>query len=247
MRVNSLILFLFISTCLSSQSAEEIIVRSDEVLRGSTAIADMTITIVRPRWERTMRLKSWTKDKDYSLIYLKSPKKDEGTTFLRREKEMWNYIPRIERTIKLPPSMMMQSWMGTDFSNDDLVKQSSIIEDFTHLLDGDSIILNRRCWKLILTAKEEAAVVWGKMEIWIDQKDYLQLCTNFYDEDGYLINVMQVKEIQKMGGRVIPKIMEMYPADEKDKKTIMSYNSIVFDAQLPVNIFSLNQIKQLRD
>jgi outer membrane lipoprotein-sorting protein len=137
--------------------------------------------------------------------------------------------------------------MGTDFSNDDLVKQSSIIEDFTHLLDGDSIILNRRCWKLILTAKEEAAVVWGKMEIWIDQKDYLQLCTNFYDEDGYLINVMQVKEIQKMGGRVIPKIMEMYPADEKDKKTIMSYNSIVFDAQLPVNIFSLNQIKQLRD
>ena len=247
MRIYSLISFLFISICLSSQSAEDIISKSDDVLRGSTAIADMTITIVRPKWERTMRLKSWTKDKDYSLIYLKSPKKDDGTTFLRREKEMWNYIPRIERTIKLPPSMMMQSWMGTDFSNDDLVKQSSIIEDFTHILDGDSVILDRKCWKLILKAKEEAAVVWGKMEIWIDQKDYLQLRTNFYDEDGYLINVMQVKEVQKMGGRVIPKIMEMFPADQKDKKTIMNYNSIMFDAQLPVNIFSLNQIKQLRD
>ena len=247
MRIYSLISFLFISICLYSQSAEDIISKSDDVLRGSTAIADMTITIVRPKWERTMRLKSWTKDKDYSLIYLKSPKKDEGTTFLRREKEMWNYIPRIERTIKLPPSMMMQSWMGTDFSNDDLVKQSSIIEDFTHFLDGDSIILDRKCWKLILTAKEEAAVVWGKMEIWIDQKDYLQLRTNFYDEDGYLINVMQVKEVQKMGGRVIPKIMEMCPANQKDKKTIMNYNSIMFDAQLPANIFSLNQIKQLRD
>ena len=174
----------------NAQDAYQIIKRADEHLRGASQKAEMSIEVKRPKWSRTMDIKAWSLGNDYSFILISAPARDKGTVFLKREKEIWNWQPKIEKVIKLPPSMMMQSWMGSDFTNDDLVKESSILLDYTHEIIGDTLILDRACYTVQLTPKPEAAVVWGKIKTFIDKNDFLQLGSEFYDEDGYLINKM---------------------------------------------------------
>jgi len=138
--------------------AKEIIIKADEKRRGETGTATMTIRIVRPTWSRDMHIKTWSKGSDYSFILITKPARDQGTVFLKRKKEIWNWLPSIERSIKLPPSMMMQSWMGSDFTNDDLIKESSIVDDYKHKVVGDSSILGRNAYKIELIPKPESAV-----------------------------------------------------------------------------------------
>ena len=147
---------------LKAQTAKDIITQAEEKLRGNSSRSSMTITIVRPSWTREITTTSWSYGTDYALIYISDPARDAGTVFLKRDKEIWNWQPSIERTIKLPPSMMMQSWMGSDFTNDDLVRESSIVNDYTHNFAGDTVILGRECYKIELVPKPDAAVVWGK-------------------------------------------------------------------------------------
>ena len=128
-----------------------------------------------------MKLKSWSKGNDYSVTLVTSPAKEKGSVFLKRKREAWNYLPAIERTIKLPPSMMTQNWMGTDFTNDDLIKQSSIVIDYTHEIIGSETLEGLDTWKIELFPTEESSVVWGKLIVWIDKIDYMQLKTEFYD------------------------------------------------------------------
>src|SRR5579863_747230 len=182
-------------------TAKEIVTRAENNIHGLSSIAEMTIQIIRPTWTRSMSMKAWTKGEQYSLIVVTAPAKDAGTVFLKRVNEIWNWLPAIERTVKLPPSMMAQSWMGTDFTNDDLVKASSRIDDYTHKITGDSSIAGRPCWKIEMVPLPEAAVVWGRVLIWIDKKDYLELRMEFYDEDNRLVNILQGSEIRTMGGR----------------------------------------------
>lgn len=203
----------------------------------------MTIQIVRPTWTREIKMKTWSKGTNYTLILITAPPKEKGTVYLKRDKEVWNWIPSIERTLKLPPSMMSQSWMGTDFSNDDLVKESSVVEDYTHTFAGDTVIDGRDCYKIKLVPIPEAAVVWGKILTWIDKKDYLQLRTEFYDEENTLISTMQSSGIKMMGGRLLPSKTEMIPADKKNQKTVMIFNSIVFDQPLDEKFFSPDNMK----
>lgn len=243
--------FLFLlMPCMSSAqniSAKEVIKKADEILRGvKSTKAEMTIKIVRPKWSREMKMKSWSKGDDLSMILITTPVKDRGTTFLMRKKEVWNWIPAIDRTIKLPPSMMMQSWMGTDFTNDDLVKQSSIVTDYLHTIVGDSTIDGRECYKLQMIAKEDAPVVWGKILTWVDKKDYLQLYTEFYDEDDELVNVMKASEIKNMGGKLLPTRTEMIPMDKKGQKTVMTYSNLEFDIPIEDSFFSTQKMKRLK-
>ena len=126
----------------NAQDAYQIIKQADEHLRGASQKAEMSIEVQRPKWSRTMDIKAWSLGNDYSFILINAPARDKGTVFLKREKEIWNWQPKIEKVIKLPPSMMMQSWMGSDFTNDDLVKESSILLDYTHEIIGDTIILD---------------------------------------------------------------------------------------------------------
>ena len=229
-----------------AQDAREIVKRADEKMRGNTLEAEMIIKTVRPSWTREMTVKAWTKGTQYSMILIKSPQKDEGISFLKRQKEVWNWMPILERTIKLPPSMMSQSWMGTDFSNDDLVKESSVLEDYEHKLLGDTLIDSRDCYRIEMIPKPEAAVVWGKLIVCIDKKDYLELHTRFYDEEGELINIMNGRDIKMMDNRLIPTRMEMIPMDKKNQKTELIYKKVLYNRPIDNSFFSLEKMKTLK-
>jgi outer membrane lipoprotein-sorting protein len=239
-------LSLVVSFTALGQDAKEVIRKADAKRRGDTGSATMTVTIVRPKWERKMSLKSWSQGTEYSLILVTSPARDKGIVFLKRNKEIWNWIPSIERNIKLPPSMMMQSWMGSDFTNDDLIKESSIVEDYDHTLLGDSIILDRPVYKIQLIPKPEAAVVWGKIYSWIDKKDFMELRTELYDEDGYLINEVVFSDIKVLGGRLLPAKMEYVPVEKKGHKTVIAYEEVKYDIPITTDFFSLQNMKRVK-
>jgi outer membrane lipoprotein-sorting protein len=241
-----LIVFAFTLSSIYSQSALEIIKITDSRLRGDSSYAEMTITIVRPKWEKKMALKSWSKGTDYSVSLVTSPAKEKGSVFLKRKKEAWNYLPTIERTIKLPPSMMTQNWMGTDFTNDDLIKQSSMVVDYTHKIIGTEIIENLNCWKLELIPTENASVVWGKLNVWIDKKDYMQLKIEFYDEDLEIVNRMVGSKINEYNGKKLPSRLEYYPLDDEGNKTVIEYKVWNFDVSIPENYFSTQYVSRLK-
>ncbi|MCB9233998.1 MAG: outer membrane lipoprotein-sorting protein [Bacteroidia bacterium] len=231
---------------LQAQSALEIMKKVDERMRGKTAQQEMTITTVRPTWSRDMSMKSWSKGDDQSMVLLTAPVKDKGTVFLMRGKEVWNYVPSIERNIKLPPSMMMQSWMGTDFTNDDLVKQSSVVRDYDHEILKDTTLRGRTCWKIKLTPHPDAAVVWGKIHTYVDKETYIQLRSDSYDEDGYLINRMEGFDLKMMDGRMMATRMEMTPLEKPGNKTILTVKSIVFDKPIDDGFFSTQNMKVVK-
>ena len=231
---------------LFAQDARELVKRAEDRARGKTSFAGLTIQIVRPTWTREMTLKAWTKGNDYTLILIGSPAKDKGTAFLKRKKEVWNWLPSIERTIKLPPSMMSQNWMGTDFTNDDLVKEASILDDYTHRLIGEEMVDGRECYKVEMIPNPEAAVIWGKVMVWIDKKDYLMLKSLYYDEENMLVNTMLAGEVKLLGGRLLPSRMEMIPADKPGNKTILIYRQLEFDRHIPDDFFSTQNMQQLQ-
>lgn len=244
MRFNLLLSIIVLPAFLFAQDATEIVKKADQKMRGTTSQANMVIRIVRPSWTREMEVKTWMKGSVYAMILIKMPARDKGTAFLKKKKEVWNWLPTLERTIKLPPSMMSQSWMGTDFTNDDLVKESSVVEDYTHSIVGDTVIAGRNCYIIRLIPKPEAAVVWGKLILCIDKQDFLELYTRFYDEQGSLQNTMRADEVKVMDGRLIPTRMEMVPADKPEQRTEIIYKSIVFDRPLGDDFFSVDRMKQ---
>lgn len=215
-------------------------------MRGNSSYGEAVMKVVRPDWTREIGMKMWSLGTDRSLVLITSPSRDKGMATLMRDKEIWNWQPSIERVIKLPPSMMMQSWMGSDFTNDDLVKQSSIVNDYTHKILKDTTIDGYECYMIELIPKENAPVVWGRIVSCISKKDYFQLLVKFYDEDGYLVNTMYSSKIKMMGGRLIPSYMEMTPAENPKQKTIFEYSKLEFDLELDDSFFSLQNIKRVR-
>lgn len=250
------ILILFFSQCAHSVwaqdvntqqlTAHEIIKKSDDNLRGEYSQGEIKMTIVRPDWQREMTMKSWAAGEEYSLILLTGPARDKGMAFLKREKEMWNWQPTIDRVIKMPPSMMSQSWMGSDFTNDDLSRASSTVNDYEQNILGEEILEERNCWILELVPKEDVAIVWGKIKVWIDQKDFLQLKTEFFDEDDYLVNTMIGKDIQSLGGRTLARVLEVVPADEEGHLTRIEYLSLDFNKPIKDSFFSIQNMKRVR-
>lgn len=243
------ILLTFLSYTASvslAQDATEIVHKADQKLKGKTSYADVTIQIIRPSWKREMSIKTWGKGDTYALILVTAPAKEKGTVSLKRNKEVWNWMPSIERTIKLPPSMMMQSWMGTDFTNDDLVKQSSLVNDYVHTLSNDSTLEGRSCYKIIMMPKPEAAVVWGKIVLFIDKKEFMEIRAEYYDEDGALVNIMNGSDIKMLGGKLLPAKMEMIPVDKPGQKTVLIYNDLKFDVMIDDNFFTVQNMKQVK-
>lgn len=231
---------------VQAQTAEEIVQKMDDNVRGDYVSQTMTMTIVRPSWERSISMKSWGRGTDYSLIYITAPAKEKGQVFMKREKEMWNWIPSIDRMIKLPPSMMMQSWMGSDFTNDDLIKESSVIHDYEHSIVGEEELQGLPCYKIQLIPKPEAAVVWGKLFLWITKENYLQLKIEFFDEDEFLVSTQSLSDIKQIGGRTIPCHMEMIPADEEGKKTVIQIESADYNTEIKESFFSQQNMKRIR-
>jgi hypothetical protein len=242
------LIFLIVSLffhLFQDNDAREIVKRADQKMRGSTMQAELLIKTIRPTWSREMQCKIWGKGNELALILIQSPVRDKGISFLKRKKEVWNWLPTLERTIKLPPSMMSQSWMGTDFTNDDLVKESSVVDDYYHKIIGDTLILERTCFIIQMIPKPESAVVWSKVIVCIDKNDFLELHSRFYDEEGDLINTMNSFDIKRMHDRIIPTRFEMIPADKKGQKTVMVYKNIQYNEPIADNFFSVVQMKML--
>lgn len=248
MKKSLFLLFFYLGFFLSSfgQEAKDIVKKADDKAKGKTSIATITIQTIRSNWTREMSVKAWTKGKDLTLILVLAPAKEKGVVFLKRKKEVWNWIPSIERNIKMPPSMMSQSWMGTDFTNDDLVKEASIIEDYTHSFLEDSIIDGRECYKIQLLPKPKSAVVWGKIIMCIDKKDFIMLYVEYFDEEEKLVNVMHCSGIKLLGGKILASKMEMTPVNKKGNKTVLLYNSLSFDNPLEDSFFSTQNLTKVK-
>lgn len=231
----------------SAISASDIIAKADEKFNGEeSAISVIAMTIVRPTWERTIEFKSWTKGSENSLTLITAPPAEKGQTFLKRGSEMWNWNPAISRLIKLPPAMMSQGWMGSDYTNDDILKESSIVRDYTHEIVGEEVIEERNCYKIRMKAKEDAAVIWGAQIRWIDKKDFMFMKAELYDEDGYLIRTETASDIKSMNGRIIPTRIEMIPEEEPGNKTIIVIKEIEFNPRIDDSFFSQQTMKKVR-
>lgn len=229
-----------------AQDLMEIVREADEKLRGSSSKGIYKMTIQRPGWSRSITMKSWTLGTEYSLIYISSPAKEKGQVFLKRQNEMWNWVPSIDRMIKIPPSMMMQSWMGSDFTNDDLVKESSLVKDYSHRLIGEDKVDGYDCYKIELIPHEDAPVVWGKIFMWVSKEDLLWLKAEFFDEDEFLVNTQILTDIKKMDDRIIPTRLEMIPAGKEGHQTIMIFDDIDFEVPLKESFFSIQNMKRIR-
>ncbi|WP_148899787.1 outer membrane lipoprotein-sorting protein [Fodinibius salinus] len=228
-----------------SQDATEIVRKANEKMQGKSSQVKMTMQIVRPNWERSISMKAWSKGQDYSLILITGPARDKGSAYLKRGNEIWNWQPSINRTIKMPPSMMSQSWMGSDFSNNDLVRESSIVVDYNHTLLGDSTLSGYDSYKIEMIPKPEAPVVWGKVISFISKDKYMQLRAEFYDEDGELVRLMKGSKVKEMDGRIVPTRMEMIPVDEKGNKTVINYDKMEFNIDISQRFFSIQNMKNV--
>jgi len=227
--------------------ATEIIRKADDKFNGEkSSIMVMSMTIIRPTWQRTVEFKNWALGKEYALTLITAPAKDAGQTFLKRSAEMWSWNPSINRLIKLPPSMMSQGWMGSDYTNDDILKESSVVNDYTHKIEGEEQIAGRDCYKIRLTAKENASVIWGHQIRWIDKKEYLVMKAELYDEDGTLVRTETGSDIKTMDGRIIQTKIELEPSDEPGNKTVLVIREIKFNAPIQEAFFSQQNMKMVR-
>jgi len=159
----------------SNLSAKEIIDRADKNMEGESSISTMSMSIIRPTWERTLEFKNWVMGSEYALTLVTAPAKEKGQTFLKRGNDMWNYLPKIGRLIKLPPSMMSQGWMGSDYTNDDVLKESSLVDDYDHKIIANEAIDGIDCYKIEMIPHEESTIVWGKLITWVSTDDFLFL------------------------------------------------------------------------
>jgi outer membrane lipoprotein-sorting protein len=224
----------------------EIIDRVDRMLRGDSSHGTFTMEVVTENWDRSMTMEVWSLGTDYSLVRVQAPRREAGTATLMADNDIWNYLPRVDRTIKVPASMMGGSWMGSHFTNDDLVQESRLVDDYDIAITFDGERDGMRVWEITLTPKPEAAVVWGRVEYTVRQADVLPVTVLYYDEDGEVARSMEFKEFERIGGRTMPRLMDMRPADKPEERTTMRYDDIEYDVDIDESFFSLRTLQSRR-
>ena len=222
----------------AQRSADEIIDRAEAALWGKTLQARLTMTVATPRWTRTLELVAWIERPRRSFIRILAPAKEAGIGSLRIGAEMWNYLPTVERTIKIPPSMMLQPWMGSDFTNDDLVKESSLLNDYTHRVVTVDTVADAPVYVVESVPKPDAAVVWGRILMRVRRADFLPAREEFYDERGTLVRVLTFSDIRPVGGRTIPTRWEMRPTARPGNVTTLVMTQATYDAPIAADIFT---------
>lgn len=239
-----LALFLFVGggTNAKAQNAQAVVEDSFNYMRGKTSVCTLDMTIHRPDWERTITIKVWTKGQNDSIFRIIAPPKDHGNGTLKKKREMWMYNPKVNRVIKIPPSMMSQAWMGSDFSNDDLSKTESLIKDYSHTIIGTETHEGKKVYLIKSTPKPGAPVVWGMQRLKI-REDHIFLAQEFYDEDLKLVKALTTLQIQMLGGKLFPRVWKMQKADVKDEYTMLEYKELTFDQNLPDSLFTLSSLK----
>ena len=247
MRNLFLILSLFFPLALFGQDAKEIIRKAESLLKGEkNSYSEMTMAIVRPKYTRSLEFKSWSETDGNSMTLITAPAKEKGQSFMKLGNNMWSWNPTIQRLIKMPPSMMSQGWMGSDFSNDDILKESSLVKDFTHQLIGNETISGEQCYKIELIPLESANVVWGKILIWVSKTDFFEMKIEFYDEENELVKTHTSSNIAVFDGRKLPSVMEIIPADQPQNKTIVTIKTLKFNVIIDKNFFSQQNMQRVR-
>jgi hypothetical protein len=240
------LIFLSLSPVFSQEEidAKEIINRVDQLLRGDSSHGTVEMKVVTKRWKRTLSLEIWSEGTEKALIRILKPKKEEGTATLKVGADIWNYLPKIDRTIRVPSSMMMGAWMGSHFTNDDLVKESQLVRDYdvelTFKGERDSVPV----YEFTLTPHPDAPVVWGSMEYRVRSDDLMPIWAKYYDEKGTLKRNMTFHDFKKMGGRVVPTLMKLVPAEKPEEYTQMLYHSLEFNIEIPNRMFSLSSLRR---
>ena len=249
--MNKRYFYLFLLLMPMSSSAEErdasqIVRDAIDHWRGLSSYTEMTMVIHRPDWERSMTMRAWTKGQDQSLVRVLEPKKDRGSGTLTDEDSMWTFSPKVNRVIKVPSSMMGQSWMGSDFSNKDIARADDIIDQYEHAIlqreEIDGVVI----YDIESVPHEDAAVVWGR-EVLKIREDHVVLEHAFYDQDGELVKKLVSLEVEEMGGRTIAKRQRMVKTDEPDEWTEISVNDVAYDIDLKDSLFTLSNLRNPRD
>lgn len=226
--------------------ARMIIMHTDSLLRGKSNHGIFRMTVVRPEWSRSMTMESWERGQNLSFIEVMEPPKEAGTAFLKREGQMWSWLPGIERTIKIPPSMMMESWMGSDFTNDDLLKESSIVDDYYHRFLGIDTLEAAECYVVELRPKPEVAVVWDRIVVWARVEDFMPLKEDYYDERNRLMRTMLLEDIRRMGRRVLPTRWTLIPHFKKGQKTVFEMLEVQFNVRIADRVFTRQNLERSR-
>lgn len=232
-----------LQTQKEQNQAEIIVKKIDELYRAKTSKAQVEMEITTPHWQRTLKMDVWSKGMDKTFIRILEPKKESGIATLRLGNEMWNYLPKTSKVMKIPPSMMMSSWMGSDFTNDDLVKEFTFIESYHFELTTPENPAEGTLYVKCIP-KEGLPIVWGHIIIAVKEANYMPLWQEYYDEKGKLMREVVFKEIKTFGNREIPSVMELIPQTKEGHKTILRYLEAQFDIQLDEEIFTLRNLRQ---
>lgn len=239
-----LLLALTFSANLIAEDVIKIIEKAEDSFKGESSSGRFTMHVVTPDYERTMVMNSWWVGNEKALIIIESPAKDKGNKTLKIGNEMWNYLKNTEKTMKIPPSMMLNSWNGSDLTNDDLVRESKLTRDYDIKLLHDEKIAGEDCWKIELVPKPEAPVVWDRLYYWVRKSDYLPALIQYYSEKGKLIRTMKFSDYGIMGGRKIPKKWTIISNTKENQYTEFIYNDVKFDVKIPDWIFSFRELEK---
>jgi outer membrane lipoprotein-sorting protein len=218
--------------------------KCDAALKGKTQHGGASMTVRTPEWQRTLEMTFWYDYPDKTFIRITAPAKDAGTGTLRLGSNMWTYLPSVERVIKIPPSLMLQAWMGSDFTNDDLVKESSLVTDYTHRIEGETTEDGDPCYRLIATPKPNAAVVWGKLIVLVRKADYLPRREEFYNEQGKLEKTLYFGDIRRVGSRNYPMRWRMVSHNKPGHETTLVFSRLEFDRPVPANVFTRQNLER---
>jgi outer membrane lipoprotein-sorting protein len=224
---------------------QEVIGQVDRLYRAESSFAVMEMEIVNPNWRRTLRMRAWSEGTDKTLIRILDPAKERGTGTLRIGTEMWNYLPKVNKTIRIPPSMMMSSWMGSDFTNDDLVKEFTFAEDYEFRYvevdhpQADRLYIECR-------PKEGRPIVWDRVLLVVNAQNRLPVSEEYYDEQGKLVRTMNFSDVRSFGDRTIPSVLELVP-NGKEGKTVVRYLEAKFNIDVPADTFTTRNLRTFRD
>ena len=245
---SSLLLCVLLLVPLSAQATDLAVLLKhiDELWEGESSRANMTMEVQTQRYSRSMTMESWSKGKEYSLIVIQSPQKDKGIATLKVKENIWNYLPKINRVTKVPSSMMSGSWMGSHFTNDDLVNESRLQDDYHSQITFEGVRGGKSLIELTAIPKENAAVVWGKVIMLIASENLVPLEAKYFDEEGTLVRTMRFELVQQHAGRFIPMRMVLTPADKPGESTLVLYNLIDFDVKIEESFFSLQNLERRR-
>ncbi len=220
----------------------------NNLYRSRSSTSRATLKIVKPRRTRTLRMRMWTEGEEKALIVVEAPAKYRGQASLKVDDNLWSYDPRIDLTIRIPPSMMLGSWMGSDFTNDDLVRESSYVDDYVAKLVGPSKAPDPEGWLIDMRAREGVVGLWERMEFVVSKDGTIPLVSRYYDRKGRLSRVMEFSDVRDFGGRLVPACMTLTPVDKKKKghTTIFTYEKIEFDAKIPAGKFEESELRRKR-